>query len=144
MLLLSSATSIFGTERPPGCTPILPFTIETLLEQTVLGASISTPPLVSEVDITNFFYEPVPKDKGCDAFRTPCPVFRFVDSSYQGMIFFSPFFLLLDSFVFFESAGAFASAGFAVAPAVESVAGALVFEPSVVVVAVAGESVEPA
>lgn len=110
----------------------------------MLGASISTPPLVSEVDITNFFYEPVPKDKGCGDFRTPCPTFRVLNPLYQGMIFFSPFFLLLDSFVFFESAGAFASAGFAVAPAVESAAGALVFEPSVVVVAVAGESVEPA
>src|SRR5215469_2637513 len=97
MLLLSSATSILATESPPGSTRYRHFETQTVLEHSARQPSIpALSPCVGSGHGGFVCINPVLTDKGCDV---PHPlsntVFLF---AYQGRIFFSPFFLLLDSF----------------------------------------------
>src|SRR5208337_113364 len=166
MLLLSSATRILTTERPPNNPHQPRMEIQTVLEHSCGGASITTKRHVSEVDMARSLSTTCPKGQGVRPKSHPLKYLeRFSAAAgraafnYQGMSFLSPFFLLLDSLCFFESvAGAVPSvlAGSLVAASVAEgvevaplAAGGLAVVPSPAAgaaaegVVAAGESVAP-
>src|SRR5208337_3401115 len=147
MLLLSSATRILTTERPPNNPHQPRMEIQTVLEHSCGGASITTKRHVSEVDMARSVSTTCPKGLGVRPKSHPLKYLeRFsaaagrAASNYQGMSFLSPFFLLLDSFCFFESVAGAVPSVFAESVAAALVAGAVpsVLAASLVSAPVAG------
>src|SRR5208283_1178818 len=137
MLLLSSATRILTTERPPNNPHQPQMEIQTVLEHSGERASITTKLRVSEVDMARFLSATCPKGQGVRPKSHPLKYLeRFSTAArgaapcYQGMSFLSPFFLLLDSFWLFESAAGVVPSVFVGSLAVASVAGGLAAVPS--------------
>src|SRR5271165_3649900 len=147
MLLLSSATRILATERPPD-NPHQPLTeFQTVLEHSSERASISTERSVSEVDMVRFLSATCPKGQGVRPKSHPLNYLEQFSAAaggaalrYQGMSLLSPFFLLLDSFWFCESAAGGVPSVFAESVAAALVDGAVpsVFAGSLAAASVAG------